>query len=231
MKTNIMIKKFTYLALALTLIIQSAYSQSDNTFQGSFTGVNGVGKVKLKLIADDQNFAKIIGGNDEASNVKISFSENTLKIQALQFWKGDYIVVEVHYKNIMTIDLDAGAQAYATSRINSDNLSINLSAGADFDANVECDMLNLKAGQGSSLTISGTADNLTATASTGAEIDASAAVFDSCSLKSNTGSELTVNSCDSMKAKAGTGGMIYYKITPKNNNNSTNTGGEIKLLK
>lgn len=231
MKSEIMIKNFQYFALALVLFVQTAYSQSDNTYQGAFTGVTGVGKVKLKLISDDQNFAKVVGSKEESSNVKISFSENNVKIQALQFWKGDYIVVEVHYKNLMSINLDAGAQAYASSRINSNNLSIDLSAGADFDADVECELLTLKAGQGSSLSISGTADNLTASASTGAEIDAGAATFDSCSLKSNTGSELTVRKCDNMKAKAGTGGMIYYKLAPNNSNNSSNTGGEISLIK
>lgn len=230
MKSEIMIKNFQYFALALVLFVQTAYSQSDNAYQGSFTGVTGVGKVKLKLIADSQSFAKIIGTNEEASNVKISFSNNNVKVQALQFWKGDYIVVEIHYKTLMSINLDAGALAYASARINSNNLSINLSAGAEFDADLQCDLLTLKAGQGSVLTVSGTADNLTANASTGAEINAQKAAFDSCTIKSNTGSEITVKSCDNLTAKANTGGMIFYSVQPKNSNISSNTGGEIRKL-
>jgi hypothetical protein len=230
MKSEIMIKNFQYFALALVLFVQTAYSQSDNSFQGSFTGVSGVGKVKLKLIADSQSFAKIVGSEEEAGNVKISFTNNNVKVQALQFWKGDYIVVEIHYKNLMSVNLDAGALAYASARINSDNLSIDLSAGSEFDADLQCDLLTLKAGQGSVITITGTADNLIANANTGAEIHAQKAAFDSCTLKSNTGSNITVNTCDNLTAKANTGGMIYYVTKPNNNNISTNTGGEIKKL-
>ena len=229
MKTDYMIKNFTYFVVALVLCVQMGFSQNDNSFQGSFTGVNAIGKVKIKLIPGNQTFAKIIGSNEEAGNVKISFANNNIKIQALQFWKGDYILVEVHYKTLMNVDLDAGALAYTSARLSSQNLNINLSAGSEFDADVECDLINIKVGQGSVLTLNGTADNLSATANTGAQIDAEKAVFETCTLKSNTGSEVVVKTCDSMTAKANTGGMIYYYTAPKNSNMTSNTGGEIKM--
>lgn len=224
-------RKFSqYFVLLLLALAQTAYSQSNASYKGTFKEVIGVGKVKIKLVPDAENFAQIIGSEEESSNVKISFSNNAIKIQALQFWKGDYINVEVHYTSLTSINMDAGAQAYTASRLSSKNLEISASAGSDVNADVECDNLNLKSGQGSNIEFTGTADNLSATANTGAIIDGSKAVAESCTLTSNTGAEITIKTCESMQGKASTGGIVYYIIKPNDLSVKKNTGGEVKLL-
>lgn len=225
-------RKFSqYFVIALLVLAQNAYSQSNEAFKGSFKEVIGVGKVKIKLVADAENFAQIIGSEEESSNVKISFSNNAIKIQALQFWKGDYINVEVHYTSLTAINMDAGAQAYTASRLTSKNLEISASAGSDVNADLECDNLNLKSGQGSNIEFTGTADNLNASANTGAIIDGRKAVAESCTLTSNTGAEITIKTCESMQAKVNTGGIVYYTAKPNDISIKSNTGGEVKLLK
>lgn len=225
-------RKFSQQLVLLFLILGSALqAQSDKQVSGAFEKVKAIGKVKIKLIADDKNYAVPVGNSEENDNVTLSFSGDELKVQAIKFWKGDYIDVEVHYNNLSSIDLNAGAQAYASSRISVKSLEILASEGANFDADVECDLLSVQSGQGSNIVLSGTADIFNASANTGGIISAEKVFAKTCSLKSNTGSEVSVKGCDSMQAKAGTGARITYELKPETLNKKTNTGGVVEMVK
>lgn len=219
------------LILICLIICSAVQAQSDKQVSGAFEQIKAIGKVKIKLIADDKNYAVPTGTSEENDNVTLSFSGNELKIQAVKFWKGDYINVEVHYKNLSLIDLNAGAQAYASSRISVKNLEILASEGSNFDGDVECDLLSVKSGQGSNVVLSGTADSFNASTNTGGIVSADETFAKVCSLTSNTGSEITVKGCNTMQAKAGTGAKIYYHLKPETINKKTNTGGEVELIK
>lgn len=219
-------KQMKKLLLSIFVLILCLGTSAQNTYNGDFNGIKIFGKIKAELRADTETRVELLDKNDH-DKLSVSFENNQVKIQSTNLLKDDYAVVVIYYKNLYSLILEAGAQAFSKKRISSDNFELDMGSGSDFDADVEFDNLNLKAGQGSVVSLSGTADSFTAQASTGAEIDAGNFAADACNIKANTGANVHIKHCDNLNAKANTGSNISYEIEPDNVNKNTNTGGNI----
>ena len=219
-------KQMKKLLLSIFVLILCLGSSAQNTYNGDFNGIKIFGKIKAELRADTETRVELLDKNDH-DKLSVSFENNQVKIQSTNLLKDDYAVVVIYYKNLYSLILEAGAQAFSKKRISSDNFELDMGSGSDFDADVEFDNLNLKAGQGSVVSLSGTADSFTAQASTGADIDAGNFAADACNIKANTGANVHIKHCDNLNAKANTGSNISYEIEPDNVNKNTNTGGNI----
>jgi hypothetical protein len=187
---------------------------------GDFTVLKVYNGIEVELIKSvDQNI-EITGEKSEM--VKVKNVNKTLKLSlpfSLKLANNSAdgkVLIKVYYnKNINIIDANEGA-TITSKDFNQDVIELNAQEGAFINITTETNYLIVKAISGGIIKVSGTAKNQ--------EVDVdlygiyhgyNLSSLGNSTVNSGTGAKAEISAVQSLRAKVGFGGTIFYKGNPK----------------
>jgi hypothetical protein len=187
---------------------------------GDFTVLKVYNGIEVELIKSvDQNI-EITGEKSEM--VKVKNVNKTLKLSlpfSLKLANNSAdgkVLIKVYYnKNIHIIDANEGA-TITSKDFNQDVIELNAQEGAFINITTETNYLIVKAISGGIIKVSGTAKNQ--------EVDVdlygiyhgyNLSSLGNSTVNSGTGAKAEISAVQSLRAKVGFGGTIFYKGNPK----------------
>lgn len=163
----------------------------------------------------DENIIDLIGTD---------IQEGRLKVHALKNIGRATKNVYVTLPRVESLQSSSGAEIIAQHVLEADRLELKASSGSDLKVEVAAREVSASSSSGADLKISGTADTLYADASSGSDIDAREFQVKVCRAEASSGSDISVNVSDSLKANASSGGDISYAGEPNLETNNSRSG-------
>lgn len=228
MKRFILLAVFAVTCLSGTFLsakAQVAYKQNVNDFDR----IEIYGDVYVEMAKADSQTARVEATGISKEDLDISIEKQTLRIKLKpRIYNEIDVKVFVTYRMIREIKTAGGALLVVTDTINGDKLIVDALTSATVRLQVDINNLELKAGQGATISVKGKVETLEASAGSkglvaGYELIATK-TFASCSL----GGTLKIHPTDYLEAKANVGGAIYYINRPKQVKISQNLGGKVE---
>ena len=137
----------------------------------------------------------------------------------------------VSFKTLEKLVASAGSEVHVIGTIETANLNLQISSGADFKGAVHAKTLLASVSSGAVISISGKADQLTVDVSSGAEFNGFGFAADLCDAKASTGASVQVTINKKLNAHAVSGADIRYKGAALIGNKKVRGGGSVKKSK
>ena len=233
----------------------SSYLNGESRNVGEFsgiqvsTGVNLVFKqespTNVKVIADadklqyivtkvDNGVLKVYVDNKGQKNLKfknISVNVSSPRMDNIKASSGaTFTTINSVKENNLTIDASSGSVVKGKFNI-SNNALLEASSGTSVKVEVNSRSLVFKGSSGSDTSIQGEAETAAFDVSSGAVCKGEAFQANQVEAESTSGSNLSVNAVDKLKAKASSGGTIRYRGNPEITSDiSKMSGGSLKPI-
>ncbi|WP_288461632.1 DUF4252 domain-containing protein [uncultured Chryseobacterium sp.] len=233
----------------------SSYLNGESRNVGEFsgiqvsTGVNLVFKqespTNVKVIADadklqyivtkvDNGVLKVYVDNKGQKNLKfknISVNVSSPRMDNIKASSGaTFTTINSVKENNLTIDASSGSVVKGKFNI-SNNALVEASSGTSVKVEVNSRSLVFKGSSGSDASIQGEAETAAFDVSSGAVCKGEAFQANQVEAESTSGSNLSVNAVDKLKAKASSGGTIRYRGNPEITSDiSKMSGGSLKPI-
>lgn len=171
---------------------------------------------------------------DLIDRIKTEVSNGELKIyfdnKGWKNWnlKGKQLRAYVTIKNIDALVANSGADATTDGNINTTEMKISLSSGADFDGQITASKLWIDQSSGSDMDIKGKVGNVEIKTSSGSDFNGYELVSETCSADASSGSDIEITVNKELQAEASSGGDISYKGNASITKISNSSGGKIK---
>ncbi|MPS66494.1 MAG: hypothetical protein DI622_06125 [Chryseobacterium sp.] len=239
----------------ITSDITSSYLNGEARNVGEFsgiqvsTGVNVVFKqeipTNIKVIADadklqyivtkvENGVLKVYVDNKGQKNLKfknISVNVSSPRMDNIKTSSGStFTTVNAVKENNMVIDASSGSIVKGKFMI-SNNTTVEATSGSDIKININSKNFTFKGSSGSNTTFEGQTGIASFDMSSGALCNAENLKVNMADAESSSGSNLSVNVTDKLKAKASSGGIIKYKGNPEITSDISKTsGGALKQI-
>ncbi|PJJ68289.1 DUF4252 domain-containing protein [Chryseobacterium geocarposphaerae] len=239
----------------ITSDITSSYLNGEARNVGEFsgiqvsTGVNVVFKqespTNIKVIADadklqyiitkvENGVLKVYVDNKGQKNLKfknISVNVSSPRMDNIKTSSGStFTTVNAVKENNMVIDASSGSIVKGKFMI-SNNTTVEATSGSDIKININSKNFTFKGSSGSNTTFEGQTGIASFDMSSGALCNAENLKANMADAESSSGSSLSVNVTDKLKAKASSGGIIKYKGNPEITSDISKTsGGALKQI-
>lgn len=136
--------------------------------------------------------------------------------------------VYVNFKNINLIKASSGAEVFGETIIETKELKINVSSGADVKIEVNAGEVDCNVSSGSDAVIEGTADEFYGDASSGADIKAEGLEVKYCKASASSAGDIKITVTETIEASASSGADVIYYGNPKNMHVHESSGGDVK---
>lgn len=213
------------------------------------TGVNLVFKqespTNVKVIADadklqyiitkvENGILKVYIDNKGQKNVRfknLSVNVSSPRMDNIKVSSGaNFSVVNAIKENNLSIDVSSGANVKGDFKI-SNTVDVNASSGSVIRAGITAGTILAKISSGSNTAFEGKADSGTIDISSGALCKADELRIDNLEAEATSGGNLSVNVSARLKVRASSGGLIRYKGRPEIESNISKTsGGSLKPI-
>ncbi|UMQ40008.1 DUF4252 domain-containing protein [Chryseobacterium sp. Y16C] len=253
--TETKINPVTYTRNNITSDITSSYLNGEARNVGEFsgiqvsTGVNVVFKqespTNIKVIADadklqyivtkvENGVLKVYVDNKGQKNLKfknISVNVSSPRMDNIKTSSGStFTTVNAVKENNMVIDASSGSIVKGKFMI-SNNTTVEATSGSDIKININSKNFTFKGSSGSNTSFEGQTGIASFDMSSGALCNAENLKVNMADAESSSGSSLSVNVTDKLKAKASSGGIIKYKGNPEITSDISKTsGGALKQI-
>ncbi len=253
--TETKINPVTYTRNNITSDITSSYLNGEARNVGEFsgiqvsTGVNVVFKqespTNIKVIADadklqyivtkvENGVLKVYVDNKGQKNLKfknISVNVSSPRMDNIKTSSGStFTTVNAVKENNMVIDASSGSIVKGKFMI-SNNTTVEATSGSDIKININSKNFTFKGSSGSNTSFEGQTGIASFDISSGALCNAENLKVNMADAESSSGSSLSVNVTDKLKAKASSGGIIKYKGNPEITSDISKTsGGALKQI-
>ncbi|MDH6251262.1 hypothetical protein M2347_000989 [Chryseobacterium sp. H1D6B] len=240
---------------SLTSETNSSYLNGESRNVGEFsgiqvsTGVNVVykqeGPTNIKVIADadklqyvitkvENGVLKVYVDNKGVRSLKfknLSVNVSSPRMNNVKVSSGaSFSTVNSVREENMDIDASSGSSIKGTFAI-SNLTTVNATSGSNIKADINTRNINIKASSGSDTTLEGQADSGTIDVSSGASCKTVNLIMKNAEVECTSGSSLSVNVTNKMKARVSSGGSVKYKGDPEIDSNvSKNSGGSLKQI-
>ncbi len=225
-------KKYLLLFIVGIMSITFANAEENETRHfGEFHSVYFFGNIEVLMIKSDSNYAELSSDSYPLGKITTEIKKGQLVFKNNGIGDSKVISVKFYYKSIDELIAKAGVKLKARDTIYSQNFSIRLSKGATVDIMVDNKIMTAIVLQGSELIISGKVENLDVTSNSGGMFEGFKLKAKDVVLRAVTGGKIQVRINGNMNASTHTGGMIYYKGTPKIVSQKAASGGIIEKAK
>lgn len=225
--------------LALTTFAQDARVINDpeaatRNLSGSFTAISVSSGIQLFLSQGNEESIAVSASEQKHLDRLITEVKNgTLRIYYDNKgigWKTQNrkLKAYVSFKTLQKLNVSSGSDARVNGHINSDDLDLDVSSGADFKGAVNAKKITAEVSSGASINISGKSDNLKVKVSSGADFKGYDFVTDYCDASAGSGAGVRVTINKELSASASGGGDIQYKGTALIRDIKTSGGGSVK---
>jgi len=167
----------------------------------------------------DENLHEIIITEVEDGVLKI-YSEKSI-------WRATAKKIHVTIKDLNVLTATSGSDVYGKGIINTDEISISATSGADINIKVNATSVETNSTSGSDIHISGITINHASNATSGSEIEAYELESKNTLAKATSGADIDIYASEKIEAKANRGGDIDFKGNPKSIVKKTTSGGSI----
>lgn len=171
-------------------------------------------------IEADENLHDLIMTEVENNVLNIYTTENIRRASSRK------IMLDV--KNISAIKATSGSDVFSTNTIETDELELNCTSGADIKLDVKTKTLNAHSTSGSDIRLSGTTVLLVAEATSGSDIKASELKAETSRVKATSGADISVNTSKELTARATSGADIRYSGNPEKVDKSDSSSGSVR---
>uniref|UniRef100_UPI0040494813 head GIN domain-containing protein n=1 Tax=Flavobacterium sp. TaxID=239 RepID=UPI0040494813 len=213
---------------SILLISSVAFSQVEKKL-GEFNKVTAFDKIDVTLIQGTEN--KIILHGPGANEVEIVNKNGELKIK-MPFTKmltGDGISATVYFTKLDAVEANEGSRIATKDAISAISFDIICKEGSEIKLfNLQADKLEVRATQGSIVTIKGNVKNQDILSNSGGKYDGQDCITEQTVVTVNAGGIASVYATDFVDAKTRAGGDITIYGNPKQINQKTVAGGSIK---
>ncbi len=170
----------------------------------------------------DENLQELITTTISGGKLSITSTENIGRAKAKNIY--------VTFTNIKEIAASSGADVSATNTINSKQLTLDASSGADINLDVFSKELYIDCSSGADIEVSGKAKTVNAKASSGSDIDAKELIASEGTASASSGADITVNIIKKLEVSASSGGDVKYYGNPKDVVKQKNASGGISKM-
>ncbi|WP_218598632.1 head GIN domain-containing protein [Polaribacter sp. NJDZ03] len=193
-----------------------------------FTGI----KVSTGLdvyITQGSNNKVIVEADENLHDIIITEVEDgILKIYADKgIWRAEAKKVHVTIKDLTLLIATSGSDVYGKEVIDTDEISISATSGADINIKVNATSVETNSTSGSDINISGITINHASNATSGSSIDAYELESENTIAKVTSGANINIFASKKLEARATSGGDIDFKGNPKTVDKKTTSGGSI----
>ncbi|MDA3928400.1 MAG: DUF2807 domain-containing protein [Prolixibacteraceae bacterium] len=136
--------------------------------------------------------------------------------------------VYVNFKNLNKIKASSGSDIYGETLIETDELEIEVSSGADVKIEVEANEVDCDVSSGADATIKGKSNHFEGSASSGADIKAAGLKVKTCKASASSSGDIKIAVSEKIKASASSGGDVTYYGNPTVEHISESSGGDVK---
>ena len=168
----------------------------------------------------DENLHDLIMTEVENDVLRIYTTENIRRASSRK------IMLDV--KDISAIKATSGSDVFSTNTIETDELELNCTSGADIKLDVKTKTLNAHSTSGSDIRLSGTTVVLIAEATSGSDIKASELKAETSRVKATSGADISVNTSKELTARATSGADIRYSGNPEKVDKSDSSSGSVR---
>jgi hypothetical protein len=220
-------KKLLNLILFVALINAAAAQKVVNDTHAEKRNVSGYhavvvsGGIDLYLSAGEESVAVSASENKFRDRIKTEVEDGVLKIYYERNdnknfhmdveWGNRKMKAYVSYKTLSMITASGGSDVNVDGSIQSNDFSLHLSGGCDFEGKINADDLKVHASGGSDVHISGNVKRLDVDASGGSDFNGYGLITDICTLDASGGSDVHITVNQELSADASGGSDIYYK--------------------
>jgi hypothetical protein len=196
---------------------------------GAFDEVAVTGKILVELIPGSKEEVDVAVSGVELDRVVTEVSQGQLKIRMKPgIYSDASVTVHVTYRTLRELHATAGGEYYSRHVITGDKLTLSASAGGIAELEAEVDAIELKAGEGSRLTVSGVARSMRASISSGGILSAEELEAESASVRVSTGGKADILVSDNLEANVSTGGKLTYAGNPEVETIKTTLGAKVE---
>jgi hypothetical protein len=195
---------------------------------GEFHSVYFFGNIEVMMIKSDSNYIELFSDGYELGKITTQLKKGQLTVKNNGIGDSKVIRAIFHYKSIDELIAKAGVKLKSKDIFTIDNFSIRLSKGATAAIEIDVKIFVAIVIQGSELIISGKANNADITSNSGGLFEGYKLKAVDTVLRAVTGGKIEIHLSGNMEASTHTGGMIYYKGTPKIVSQKAATGGIIE---
>lgn len=194
-----------------------------------FDGIKASAGINVYLFQGDEN--KVVVEADENLQKCIITEVNGSVLKCYidcSIQKSSKLNVYVNFKNLNIIKASSGSDVYGETVIDTDNIDINVSSGADVKIEVKANSVNCSVSSGADAIIKGKADYFEGDASSGADIKASDLVVKTCKASASSAGDIRITVTDKIEAHASSGGDVTYSGNPEIEHINESSGGDVR---
>jgi hypothetical protein len=127
----------------------------------------------------------------------------------------------VSFRQLRSLSASGGCDVQVEGKIQSEEFSLNVSGGSDFEGALDVRRLKVHQSGGADIQASGRAANITIDASGGSDFSGFGLETETCEIEASGGSDVEISVSKELSARASGASDIRYKGTPTVNMNSS----------
>lgn len=218
------------IAFSLLLVSSIAFGQIEKK-PGDFHKVTSFDRIDVMLIPGDENIVQIEGSKAEDVELVNKNGELKIRLPLLKLLDGDNISVTVYYTDIDAVEANEGSRIACGDNITGTSFDIIAKEGSEVKLILNVDKLNVKAANGSTVTVDGAAKVQDVVINSGGIYEAEKLETGQTTIACNAGGEADISATDLVDAKVRAGGNITIHGKPKKINQKVVAGGNIREAK
>lgn len=197
---------------------------------GDFKEVKVYDLIAVNLIQSDENKVLIKGNN--VDDIQIVNKNGTLKIKMAldKIFHGEDTFVEVHYKEIRSIDGNEGARITVNETLSQEALELKTQEGASIKIGLDVDQLTVRSVTGGIVEASGKAKRTIVVLNTGGIFEGKPLRSKVASIKITAAGNAEVFASEKVDINIKAGGDVVVYGNPQEVNKNTFAGGRVKVM-
>lgn len=224
------LKIFT--ALLLLCLTTTAFAQKTEVRNVTgFSGVDVSEGIKVKLTFGEKEFVEVTADEEYIDQVMTEVNGGELDIYLKgNNWnsKKHNILVKVTATKVESIEASSGSSVTSQNLIESDDLEMSVSSGANIKIAFKAPKASCDASSGAHASLKGVSKYFSADASSGSKIDAKEVKAVNVKADVSSGAHISVYAEDEINAEASSGGSVKYSGNPQTVDVDKSSGGSVR---
>jgi hypothetical protein len=188
----------------------------DRNITADFTGIKVNTGLDLYITQGIENSVTVEADENLHAIIITEVKDGVLKIYSEKnIWRAKARKIHVTVINFNKLTATSGSDVYGNGTINTDEISISASSGADIKIAIAAKSVETSATSGSDIRISGTSENHASSATSGSSIKAFDLISENVIVKATSGADINIYASNRIEAKANSGGDIDFRGNPK----------------
>ena len=227
-------KVFKYVSLVLLFLVLSSslsFAQTRRNFPlKAFNGISVSSGIDLYLTKGNTEALNIQSDASTLKEIDVVQNNGMITIRFKDHFNWNRILSSkpvkayLNYKTLLSIKASGGSDVYTQNLLDSRDLTLTASGGADLKLQISCSNLSVQISGGSDADLTGRAENMVVSLSGGSDLNAYNLMVSSAKVNASGGADAKVSVSRALDANATGGSDIYFKGNPAVRKNDSKSG-------